>query len=1419
MNAKILLAACAAMSVTAVRAEEVADVAKGWDVMPVAVVKDAKDVLPESGEWKTGAFGGVVPQVKGAKKGDAYSAEYNAWYRKSFDMPADWKNRDVVLELNMNALDAVVFVNGKRAGTMFHMQDKLSLSPFLSYGATNEVKIFVTNGGFGIGEMPNVYHGRDDGHVGMGHLGYKSWGATEPGMRLHVHSPVWAEAPYALPSWRKKNLTVSATVYAREACEAEFGAVVREDVSGAVAKEGKTKVTLKPGENRVELVIPWANPKTWECVPHAFMYNCEVTLTANGASCDVPSKFLFGFREIWREGKEIMMNGHIQRFRGFWEQGVPKDLNDLHKFGYNLAYMTHQHSALFAVDAKRMEAYSRAGVCVFAATPSIYSIHGWTNLWKSEDCFRSFKRHLRYWAERSRNWPCLAAASCGVNQLCPSDNMIPTVLAQRWSRDFNGIVRDIEMACDEARKLHPNCLYFSHADGTERGADLSTSNLYFNFTPLQEREEWLSSWAKFGIRPWYAAEFGAPYYACWFHSRVPEMTEWLSVYYGERAYAEESEELLKRLKPFAKDCQRLTHGGWVDGGKDLYSFSPLAEEYSRMLVYRTNRAWRGYGQNGGMMYLTSWPWDDKNAMCDRQRQANGDLVTWFGGAPLFTDRTHAYVSGAKIAKNLVFCWDGFGEKTVTATWKFVEKDGGKVLTSGQKAVTLKQGDIRLEPVEVTAPDVKTRTAYRFEIAFDAPGIDASVKTDAFDVEAYPAETPKLAAEGVALYDPEGDTAPVLDAFGLSYTKVDTLAPVGFKYLVLGRHALDHAAGLEEMTLAVKNGLRIFIFNQSAETWSALGFKIEDSMARQLYNVALEGVDDIDLQHWRGSPMGAPTGNVMRHKTRRGPRWTHTHAIASTPFIIPNRAGFRPLVRGEFDMSYTALCEARCGKGSATYCAFDFEGRIGGEKACPAATAVAYAALKRFFAEEEAPVRTAVCAGKDAERLAKALGLEAVAYKGGSVGKNEVLIAGPDCDLAWEKLEDAVSGGFFSSAAHAVVFGNARLASEAGLADATGTVWRVADAASVAAQPLFAGVGRALLRWRDTMNVTRMKSAGKFTAFGDGVFATDGRVVFDATDPFALCDRYRAGADAKVANTAAAGGWGICPANEKDLYLRSAAQTEENDLRRFSLVLGNLGVGAGEKVFMRTLYAKPFVGRGPIGEGLLDGTSEALGSIGHVNVLGPWPCPAGDWEKTLDTIFEVEKNITGDSGDTAEKMAIAGDVQPNPRFHPVGVTYPASMPSDLRFIDWRPTWNSHPSGVLAIDWMPSPTVFSTPCAWYAVGYLPRTKDCTVSLRFQTKYAGKVWINGKEVARSTDDKPVTAEGIPLYAEGHKGDGTFEGRNVISMKIVSGPGSKNFRLQVSAEPSDQDAFRDRDPELDKVPLVETANPYFDPYEYVYW
>jgi len=1405
MNTRILFVALLVPAVAL--AAEPLDITKDWQAMPVRAAEnaDVSKVLPEKGDWKDGAaLEKKIPLAEGAKAGNNLQGEFNAWYRRSVEIPKEWLAGSVRFEQQLNYCDLVVFVNGKKAGVAFHPDGAVELAPFLRAGK-NEIKVFATNRSFGTGEKRIAYQGRDEALLNAPHFSGPA--------RLVPRSAAFVEDVYAEPSWREKKLTVHVSIHAAKDRTVDLAATVSEKAGGPAVKSAERKgVKVKAGDTEVALEIPWENPVPWEPVPNAKLYACAVAMTDGGAPADAPAPVLFGFREIWREGKEILLNGHVQRFRGFWDQGFPQNAADVHRFGFNLAYRTHRHESVLAEDPALMERLSRAGVAVFAGMPTIYYVHEAVR--RDPDCEAQWRRHLRHWMRTARNWPCIVAASCGVNQICPERNMRPEILGQ--DPETGGVVENIEFARRAARELHPNCLYFSHADGTE--ADLSSSNLYFNFTPLQEREEWLSSWATNGILPWYAAEFGAPYYACWFHSRVPQMTEWLAAYYGDAAYAAESEDMLRHSKEFAKSCLRSTHGGWVDK-KDLYAFNELGEEYSRMLVRRTNRAWRAFGLNGGLMYLISWKWQDGDRLAERQRLANGDLVCFLGGAPDFVDRTHAYRAGEMIGKNLVFVWDGLGKTSVRADWKLVEAKGGKVLASGSERVELAQGDIVKKPLSVKAPDVRARTACRFEVAFDAPGIDPSVKTDSFDVEIFPAAASTVRTGfKVALYDPEGDTAAVLDALGVRYEKADDLAAAiadeKVQALVVGRHALSHACGLEAVLPRVEKGLRVFVAQQDAATWQAMGFTVEDSMARQMFNVGLHGIEDADLAHWRGEPMAdAPFGNVMKHDTRRGPRWTHRHAVSATPLLIPARGGFRPLVRGEFDMSYSPLLRAVRGSGAVTFCALDFEGRVGGEAACPAATAVAAAAFENFFADKQpfAGSAKAFYDGAHAKRLADALGLDAAPYAGGRLD-GAVLLVGKDSALSKPQVESALGRG-----THVLVLANDRLAREAGLAAADAQpapFFRAPKPSDGAFGGLFAWVGPSLLRWRDEVSMLRLSAAGGYKVAGDGEFALSASdsILFDSVDPFQACDRY-----GDKAADIAHGGWGRVPKGEQDLYLRNASQSEDNAMRRLALMLGRWGVGAGRATLGRALYTKPAV---------------AFEPIAQYNVLGPWPSPKDDSNYMVDgTVdgkpgpFPVDPDKKGDSGATAEEMAIRGDVQPNPRFRPLHLDF-SSQPKDFDYIDWRPVVKSNPDGLVEYSTAHALIAEQSFCTCYCVGYLPRETDGEITLRFGVDWRGKVWVNGKEVCKTyggaKDEGSIVVEHIPVWGMGSKDDakhGTFDGKNVITVKAGCGQGAKVFYLNVSREVRPGELVRTPNPAYDGTALYASRNPKFDPYEYVYW
>ncbi len=78
--------------------------------------------------------------------------------------------------------------------------------------------------------------------------------------------------------------------------------------------------------------------------------------------------------------------------------------------------------------------------------------------------------------------------------------------------------------------------------------DIYSINCYLNFEPLQEREDWLSEWAKSGDMPLQCVEFGTPWSASLMRGRwgqsantEPLMTEYCAIYLGPEAYSLETD--------------------------------------------------------------------------------------------------------------------------------------------------------------------------------------------------------------------------------------------------------------------------------------------------------------------------------------------------------------------------------------------------------------------------------------------------------------------------------------------------------------------------------------------------------------------------------------------------------------------------------------------------------------------------------------------------------------------------------------------------------------------------------------------------------------------------------------------------------------------------------------------------------------
>ena len=286
MNTHALLSAAlvAAFAATPVWALETIDVTDGWLKQPVSTkgVSDKTEVIPPKEDpakpkasdddgprtslkpeaWtKGGKLAGRPDRAPGERGGNNEQAVYACWFKRTLDVPASWRGRSVRFEQQLNWCDAVVFVNGKKAGVALHPDGAVELAPYLDYGEPNELRVFVTNKGYGTGEPGIVYVGRDD-YCKNRDLFYSP--AT-----IAVRSPAFVEDVWAISSWRKKTVTWRCEIPALEDQEVELVARVWEDAGrdgktlvserdGAKsAKVWRKKFALKAGTNTVDFVCAW----------------------------------------------------------------------------------------------------------------------------------------------------------------------------------------------------------------------------------------------------------------------------------------------------------------------------------------------------------------------------------------------------------------------------------------------------------------------------------------------------------------------------------------------------------------------------------------------------------------------------------------------------------------------------------------------------------------------------------------------------------------------------------------------------------------------------------------------------------------------------------------------------------------------------------------------------------------------------------------------------------------------------------------------------------------------------------------------------------------------------------------------------------------------------------------------------------
>ena len=1360
--------------------------AGGWKIQPAT----SPDVAPREGDWgKANIERGIDWRNAGAAsaEGTSWAASdrtkiNSLWYEVGFSVSSEHGKKRVLLDFPRMEGDAIIFVNGQRVGEVLAPGGEIDISGQIQWDKPNQARIFVTRDYSGISRSFQDDALRYQARAAEGNkLPMEKWalGISQP--PLLVVRPAEAITDiFCLPSWRQKGLELQVGISSEKAWK--NGTLVAEILNEKGEKVLEMSAPLPEvgqGSSTHRIFSKWADPILWE-LDKPYLYTVRVKLLDGQNVADEFPDVRFGFREIWTEGREIMLNGHPSRWRLTDLYGANANAVSFYQLiGFNVGQI-QPHPQLWwrewsdtpVFDEHLLDELDRKGMgCTMPAPGTSFLGNALVENPKAREQYR---REMEFHMLRYRNHPSILAWAVGMNVYNPTSNISPGSLGKREiTPSLKGQV--VKVACETAKQLDRSRLAFSHGDGSI--GDISTANAYLNFAPLQEREEWPMEWAKNGDMPYGVVEFGPPYVANFWKGKQFLLTEYLAMYLGDEAYRLEGEDGLRQTMDFSL-ANLKGHGAWrkVYNTADPKSFAyPAYWDFQKLFVRNTNRSWRLQGINAGFLYFnldgygdpgkvplsTPYLWRYKltapvtekpswaNPNFEIHQQANKPLLAYLAGAPAPTDKTHSFFAGESFEKQIAVVWDGPEAKAFQFEWSL--KRDGATLQEGAEGLTLKPGDKSFLPLKLRSPkDVTERTG--LVLSLHVKDGETLVSEDQMPIEIFPRQKPLHLAGRWAIYDPSGKTKRWVDALGVTaatWKPGDSLER--FDVLLIGREALKIGTGTPYSAQDIERGLRVVIFEQQPAVWEMLGFELAGNMARYVFardldGPVLQGLLPADLINWRGSPDLLPEGRLTRtFEHQHAPKWTNRHTVASLALKTPEIVGFTPILQTEFDLAYSPLLEWRSGRGSINFCSLDLTDRVGVD---PAATHLAANLLKSLQRAPE-PTRRVYYDGnpKGLEWLRR---LQAEVSPGEPEGQS-LLVLGNDA----RKFSDEWLDSFVRQGGTIVHLPETKeVLEKAGFRTEHKEIVKVSEGRA----PVLRAIGPNLLRWRDVVAVDAFTPAGQppeSNCYLGGLLLVrqieKGQSVFLQMTSDALAARYPDDADR-----------------------REAIQLSIPRINQLSAqILTNLGATPSAALAKRLTRIS---------------TPKGYRSLGAWKVLGP------HYATGTSVPALMKDRLPG------EEDALLGGENPN-------LIYPTL---DGRSLDWRKTVEAGENGY--VDLAKDLKAEKEGVAFVTRG-LKSDKSRMVRLRFGADYFLRAWMNGKEIL--TVD---TGHGAPA-ANAFSVDALLKaGDNILTLKV--GSGSKGFGFWADiCENLSAASNTEEDSTLPPVNFYTSLSRPFDPYQFHYW
>jgi len=846
-----------------------------------------------------------------------------AWYQREVTVPGAWRGRRLFVNVDNPKHSAHLLIDGKDAGLIDWPGGRVDVTALLTPGKPHTLSVHtVALAGDAekivVMEPDQLEKARQE--VNFKGLCGDCWLESEPtGPRLGD--------VFVKPSVKDWKLGLQCELGGLQASgRYRLSATVRE--GDRVVKEFSG--ALFAGTPRAELAGDWRNPKLWD-LDQPNLYTVSVQLRDEGGRVlDETTPVQFGFREFRIDGKDFTLNGtriHLRCLdysnasRDFGLASYPaarETLRRAREIGFN--YVLHANYDYDAQDFTCLDDTVRAGDD--AGFPMSFSIRHVKRIYRDfeDPQKRAFwNRAVDYEVRRLRNHPSIFMWAMDHNFTGWQDDQNPQQMDGRFApspQDDPGLAerrKAATLAEQYVMDLDGTRPCYHHQSGPFN--QMTTLNCYLCWTPLQERQEWLSRWRDNGVKPLFFVEFGLPHQASWGGHREgpfiwrnnvnsePFTAEFGAMYNGDGAYdltdydlvnQDAVEQVYARGAPF--HLSQVLANYWSNRWEHNFL------ELKSLFTQQTWPAFRTYGLSallpwdqddlfktvpGASVENVALPadWDhlqrpgispdylvatndwltcvrpqgrfEPTSLGKTFQRVNRETLAYIAGAPeRFTAKDHVFAGGGTITKQVVILNDLRKPADADYTWQATVN--GKPVGSGSGKGRLEPGGKLAEPLRFAAPAADRDEVGSITLTARVNGRTDETLRDSFSFSVLPPAAPVSAAQ-VACDDPKGMTAKLLRDQGVPFTAVQQpVPPSGCSLFVIGREALTVGGPPVDLEGMVKGGATVLVFEQTEEVLQQrFGFRTASPGTRRVFvrqpsHPVCAGLTDDLLRDWRGS---------------------------------------------------------------------------------------------------------------------------------------------------------------------------------------------------------------------------------------------------------------------------------------------------------------------------------------------------------------------------------------------------------------------------------------------------------------------------------------------------------------------------------------------------------------------------------------